>query len=627
MKPHLIILNGSLESQTFFLEEFESFSIGRAVKNHLVISDHGLSREHALIRQTENSFSVEDLGSHNGTFVNDLPIKKSFLKHGDRIRVGQTFLLFQTQEENRNTLFSNEIQFDEDIFLTHSFTKLPFQYNTGDLSTDFGVLTKIGSALTDIKSSKELQEKILEIILELIPAERGAILLLNDDYSSPHSVCVLDKLNRNGATMYVSRSITNKVLEEKTSILKNDIALTGVETAESLLTSGVNSILCVPLMLGDISGLVYLDSGDILFKFESRHLQQMTAIASLIVAALKNMRYLETLQIENESLQNWAKLETEMIGESELMKNLAQLVAKVSLRNSTVLITGESGTGKELVARAIHKNSPRSNKPFITLNCAVLEENFLGSDLFGHEKGAFTGAVAQRKGKIELAEDGTLFLDEIGELALPLQAKLLRVLQEREFERVGGNETIKANIRLIVATNRNLSEEIKNGNFREDLYFRLNVLHVEVPPLRQRKSDIPLLAQHFTNKYSKECNRRVQGISRQALQILVNHEWRGNVRELENAIERAVALGTIDLVLPEDLPSEIIENSKFADNPTPDFHQRVKAAKRSILLTTIKEANGNYAEAARQLSLHPNNLHRMIRDLEIKEEARTLGEI
>ena len=425
--------------------------------------------------------------------------------------------------------------------------------------------------------------------------------------------------------MNVSRSITNQVLREKTAILKNDIAQISSSTAASLIASGVNSVLCVPLLLGDISGLIYLDSGDILFKFENRHLQQMTAIANLIVAALKNLRYLESLKIENESLQNWAKLETNMIGESEPMKNLAQLVAKVSSTDSIVLISGESGTGKELVARAIYKNSPRSNKPFITLNCAMLEENFLGSDLFGHEKGAFTGAVAQRKGKIESAEGGTLFLDEIGELALPLQAKLLRVLQEREFERIGGSKTIKANIRLIVATNRNLAEEVKNGNFREDLYFRLNVVQVEVPPLRLRKSDIPLLAQHFTKKYSDQCKRRVQGISREAQHALVQHDWRGNIRELENAIERAIVLGSTDTILLDDLPYEIIENGKTENNSTLDLHQQFKAAKRSIILSAIIAAEGNYAEAARQLAIHPNNLHRMVRELEIKEDAKSLG--
>lgn len=624
MKPQLIILSGSLESKIISLTDIEFLTIGRAEKNQLPIPDQGLSREHAIIHKTSEGFRLEDLDSRNGTFVNDSPAQKLLLKHGDRIRVGQTYLLFLTKDDD-SLIYSNNIEFDEDIHLTQSFFKPPLDIVVSDMSADLGVLTQIGKILDKINSSAELQEKLLKIILDIIPAERVALLLLDDDFILPHTVCVLEKIKSGNSPMHISRSITNLVLRDKIPILKNDILLSGIDNSESLLTSGINSVLCVPLMLGDISGLIYLDSKNILFKFENRHLQQMTAIANLIVAALKNMRHLESLQVENESLQNWANIETKMVGESEPIKKMAQLIAKVSTSDATVLVSGESGTGKELVARAIYKNSPRNNKPFITLNCAMLDETFLGSDLFGHEKGAFTGAIAQRQGKIEQAEGGTLFLDEIGELALPLQAKLLRVLQEREFERIGGNKTIPANIRLIVATNRNLAEEVKNGNFREDLYFRLNVVEIKVPPLRLRKSDIPLLAQHFTHKHSERCKRKVIGISREAQQALVNHEWRGNIRELENTIERAVVLGSTDTIISDDLPYEIIENEQPENISKLNFHQKVKAAKCSIILAAIEAAEGNYAEAARQLGIHPNNLHRMVRELEIKEEAQKLS--
>ncbi|MGI8639550.1 MAG: sigma 54-interacting transcriptional regulator [Pyrinomonadaceae bacterium] len=626
MKPRLIILNGSLESETFSLEDSEVLTIGRALKNQLAIPDRIMSREHALIRKIPDGFLLEDLDSQNGIFVNASPVQKSLLKHGDRIRIGQTYILFLTEEDDGAMTFSNEIRFDDDVTLvTQADFQMPIEKTVGKLSSDLDILTKIGAALSEIQTSEEFQKRLLEIILEIIPAERGAIVLLNDDCVSPNSVCVLNKIKRGIEPMHVSRSVTRQVLTGKSAILRNDINKTDLNTAESLISYGVNSVLCVPLLLGEISGLIYLDSGDMTFKFETKHLQQMTAIANLLIAALKNIRHLESLRIENESLQSRAQIETNMIGESEPMKTLWQLVGKVSQTDSTVLIGGESGTGKELVARAIHKNSLRSNKPFIALNCAVLNENFLDSDLFGHEKGAFTGAIGQRKGKIELAEGGTLFLDEIGELAPSLQAKLLRVLQEREFERIGGNKPIKSNIRLLVATNRNLVEEVKNGNFREDLFFRLNVVQIQVPPLRRRQSDIPLLAQHFTRKYSELCNRRVDGVSRRAQQALVNHEWRGNVRELENAIERAIVLGSTDTIKLEDLPFEIVENGSVENNSTLDLHQQIKASKRKIILTAIKEADGNYSEAARQLTIHPNNLHRLIRELEIKEEAKKLG--
>lgn len=628
MKPRLIILSGSMESETFSLEETETFTIGRAVKNHLALPDYGSSREHALIRKTTEGFVLEDLVSRNGTFVNNSPAQKLLLRHGDRIRIGQTFFMFLIKEENtkaaQEMLFSNEVQFDDDALLTQADIGIPSEQGATDLSADLKILTKIGVALDEIETSEELQQRFLEIILEMIPAERGAIILLNDDFTSPNSVCVLNKIQPANEPMHVSRSVTDRVLREKSPVLKNNISQNNFDTSESLLASGVNSVLCVPLLLGDVSGFIYLDSSDILFKFQHPHLQQMAAIANLIVAALKNVRHLEYLKNENESLQNWANVETNMIGESEAMKALSQIIAKVSVSDATVLVYGESGTGKELVARAIHKNSPRSNRPFIALNCAVLNENFLDSDLFGHEKGAFTGANAQRKGKIETAEGGTLFLDEIGELAPSLQAKLLRVIQEREFERIGGSKPIKANIRLLVATNRNLVEEVKKGNFREDLFFRLNVVQIEIPPLRQRKSDIALLAHHFTRKYSEVCKKRVDGISPRAQKALSNHGWRGNVRELENAIERAIVLGSAETIQLEDLPFEIAENIESDNNVSLDLNQKLKFAKRKIILDAIREADGNYSEAARGLSIHPNNLHRIIRELEIKEDAKKI---
>src|SRR5207253_4817365 len=250
-----------------------------------------------------------------------------------------------------------------------------------------------------------------------------------------------------------------------------------------------------------------------------------------------------------------------IVGESPAIVKLLQMIARLAPRDTSVLILGESGTGKELVARALHRQSPRAAKPFAAINCAALTETLLESELFGHEKGAFTGAVAQKKGKLEAAEGGTVFLDEVGELAAPLQAKLLRVLQEREFERVGGTRPIKLDIRLIAATNVDLNEASRTGKFRQDLYYRLNVVSLEVPPLREHPQDIPLLAAYFIARYSEKVNRRVAGISPKARTCLLHYSWPGNVRELENAIERAVVLGSTELILPEDLPDSILEET------------------------------------------------------------------
>ena len=283
-----------------------------------------------------------------------------------------------------------------------------------------------------------------------------------------------------------------------------------------------------------------------------------------------------------------------------------------------MLIRGESGTGKELVARAIHRNSSRANKPCVAINCAALAENLLESELFGHEKGAFTGAIAQKKGKLEIAEGGTVFLDEIGELAPLLQAKLLRVLQEREFERVGGTRTIKLDVRLMTATNRDLDEEVKKGRFREDLFYRLNVVSLRMPPLRERREDIPLLASYFASKYAQRSGRPVLGITPEARTCLTNYDWPGNVRELENAIERAVVLGSSELILPEDLPESVLDKAAPAEAGRAAFHDSVREMKKQLIINAVDQANGNYTEAARLLDLHPNYLHRLIRNLNIK---------
>jgi two-component system, NtrC family, response regulator HydG len=296
-----------------------------------------------------------------------------------------------------------------------------------------------------------------------------------------------------------------------------------------------------------------------------------------------------------------------------------QFISKVAPTDSTVLLSGESGTGKELVARAIHQNSRRADKAFMAVNCAALAESLLESELFGHERGSFTGALVQKKGRLEVADEGTVFLDEIGELSPALQVKLLRVLQEREFERVGGTRPIKVDIRVITATNRDLEEAVSQGLFRQDLYYRLNVVSLEMPPLRNRPDDIPLLANYFAAKYGERCNRHIAGVSAEAQERLRAYDWPGNIRELENAIERAVVLGTTDRILPEDLPESVLEAGTVTAAPATTYHEVVTQAKKQTILSAMDQARGSYTAAAKLLGVHPNYLHRLIRNLNLKE--------
>jgi Nif-specific regulatory protein len=347
----------------------------------------------------------------------------------------------------------------------------------------------------------------------------------------------------------------------------------------------------------------------------------VTAISGIAAVAIENARQFEWLESENQRLLEDVNIEHNMVGESNPMQRVYHFISKVAPTESTVLITGESGTGKELAARAIHRNSKRGNKPFIAVNCAALNESLLESELFGHEKGAFTGALTQKKGRLEVADGGTLFLDEIGDLSPALQVKLLRVLQEREFERVGGTQTIKVDIRLIAATNRNLEEAIEAGEFRQDLYYRLNVVSFEMPALRERREDIVLLSNYFTEKYGVKCKRRLRGLSPEARACLNAYDWPGNVRELENAIERAVVLGTTDLILPEDLPEALLEREVTVATSN-SYHEAVAQTKKQIILSAVEKSKGNYTEAAKLLGVHPNYLHRLIRNLDLKDQIK-----
>jgi len=313
--------------------------------------------------------------------------------------------------------------------------------------------------------------------------------------------------------------------------------------------------------------------------------------------------------------------ENGLIGESRPMKEVHQFVSKVSPTDSTVLIRGESGTGKELVAHAIYLNSPRRRMPFVAINCAALSEDLLESELFGHEQGSFTGAIRKKKGRLEFADGGIVFLDEIGELAPSLQAKLLRILETHEFERVGGTQPIKVDIRLLSATNRNLEEAIHTGAFRSDLYYRLAVVSVTMPPLRECKEDILLLASYFISRYCQKTKRPIMGISRKARAYLMQYDWPGNVRELENAIERAVVLGSGNLIQPEDLPEPLLEMSLPGKSSGSRYHEAIRQYKKKLITEAIKEAGGNCTRAAMALGVHPNHLHRLIRSLEVKKDS------
>ncbi len=631
-------MSGPLEGRTFPLTEDET-SIGREPDNQISLLDSLVSRRHCLIRKNGQGFLLQDLDSRNSTFVNHVPVKERPLADGDEIRIGKSILVFQGLSKEASRAHAS-LQLDsaptpggptlvlrkkDAIYLQSSLPQVSVA--TERTLRDLKVLLNFSKTLNSVRGLGALQQKVLEAILEISRADRAAMLLIEEGTEGFSSVIGWDRRLGPNQPIQVSQTILNHVLGENLAVLCNDVpGDQAFREAESLLTPRVRSVLSVPLEVQDkVLGALYLDTSSHTVLFDAELLQLVTALGNVAALAVENASHLERLGEENRRLQQELNLEHSMIGESQRMREVYQFVSRVAGRESTVLIQGESGTGKELVARAIHGNSGRADRPFVAINCAAIVDTLLESELFGHEKGAFTGAVGQKKGKLETAQGGTVFLDEVGELAAPLQAKLLRVLQEREFERVGSTRPIKLDIRLIAATNVDLNEASRTGKFRQDLYYRLNVISLEIPPLRERPEDIPLLAAFFTARYSEKVNRRVAGISPKAKACLLRYPWPGNVRELENAIERAVVLGSTELILPEDLPDSILEETASSEEPVTALHDGIRDAKKKLIEQAIEQANGNYTEAAGILGVHPNHLFRLIRTLKLppKRERRT----
>jgi transcriptional regulator with GAF, ATPase, and Fis domain len=646
-------VSGPLKGKVFPLTA-EEVAIGREPSNEISLLDSLVSRRHCVIRKEANTFRLLDLESRNNTFVSGVPVIDRVLVNGDQIRIGNSILVFQGPGSD-TTPGNASLQLDATPApgaATVILRKEDARYlqparpdalpATPKTVRDLNVLLEFSRTLNSVRGLTAVQEKVLAAVLAIIPADQAAILLTENGLTenapehgtedsasiaaSPSFSSIVGRDRRLGPNqpIHASRTILNHVLGENLAVLSNDIQSDDAyREAESLLERRVHSVMAVPLEVQEkILGVLYLEASSPGARFDSDLLQLVTTLGNITALAIENARHLEKLNGENRRLHEELNIHHSMIGESKAMHEVYAFVSRVAGRDSTVLISGESGTGKELVARAVHMNSTRADKPFVAINCAAITETLLESELFGHERGAFTGAVSQKKGKLEVAEGGTVFLDEIGELAVPMQAKLLRVLQEREFERVGGTRSIKLDVRLIAATNRDLKEASKTGEFRPDLYYRLNVVSLHMPALRERREDIPLLAAFFAVQYGEKVKRRVSGISPEARACLQRYDWPGNVRELENAIERAVVLGSTEVILAEDLPDSILEETSASGEPVSALHDGIREAKKALIERAIEQANGNYTEAAKLLGVHPNHLFRLIRTLNLKPKRQ-----
>ncbi len=635
MRPRLLVLSGPIKDSVIPLSEGE-VTIGREASNGIAVIDPSVSRKHCAINWQEGRFRVRDLDSRNGTLVNGSGVEEHWLQHGDEIAAGDSSFLFLLEDDEPSAA-GGRVEFEDAKFTAETTVIHPRDVvylqpdrlsrelpATSGVARNLNALLKISRIVHAIRDLNELQGQLLNLIFEVVPAGRGAILLADKEGQQFNSMFARMRQAGQGQLVKVSRTVARQVLEQGVAILGSDVlSHDELREVESIAASQVRSLLCVPLtVFRRVIGCIYLDSDSASNSLHEEHLQLVTAIAGISAVALENARRLQWLEDENERLTVEISQDRSLVGEGARMKEIYQFLKRAAPTDATVLIEGESGTGKELAARAVHRNSPRASKPFVAINCAAIPESLLESDLFGHERGAFTGAAAQKKGRFEVADGGVVFLDEIGELAPPLQVKLLRVLQEREFERVGGTHPIKVDIRLLAATNCNLEQAVRNGKFRQDLYYRLAVLKITMPTLRERREDIPMLVRHFVQKHAKRCKVKPRPISREALSCLVNYDWPGNVRELENAIERALVLGSSDMILPEDLPESLLERPPGPEMTEAKYHAAVKELKKQLILDAVEQTQGSYADAARILGVHPNYLHRLIRNLELKESLK-----
>ncbi len=476
MRPRLLVIAGPSKDSVIPLPDGEA-TIGRDPTSAVPVIDPSVSRKHCVLRREDTRFQIKDLESRNGTLVNGVAIKDHWLRHGDEIATGDSVFLFLVEEDDRVTPASR-VEFEEsqptaETRIIHPKEVVYLQPDrllrelppSSQIARNLSALLKISRIVHAIRDLEELQAQLLDLIFEVVPAGRGAILL--SEGSGQEFSCLYARTRNAGQPQLirVSRTIARQVLKENVAILGVDVRGSGaLRDVESLVAAEVRSLLCVPLSVFQrMIGCIYLDSNNTANRFSEDHLQFMAAVAGISAVALDNARRQQWLEQENQRLTMEVRQDQSLVGECGKMKEIFQFLARVAPTESTVLIEGESGTGKELAAKALHRNSPRASKPFVAINCAAIPETLLESDLFGHERGAFTGAATQKKGRLEVADGGVVFLDEIGELAPALQVKLLRVLQEREFDRVGGTHPIKVDIRLIAATNRDLDEAVKQG--------------------------------------------------------------------------------------------------------------------------------------------------------------------
>ena len=656
MIAYLVVREGKKWRDVHRLTPGQVMSIGRAPANRVVLQDEIASRHHCEIFQSGLVWTLRDLDSRNGTLVNGRQVTGDIgLESGQLIQIGDTLLAFtyDLQETLPKLEETGFLEADTGVALRVPETPKPTstpeiverkrstrfddgatnaEFSRDRTSQELAKLYKLAMEMGTANDPKRLAEIVLNGLFDSTPADIGAILLLPPDVSppvDPGKLTLLVYKSRNQQpyeklSEHLSRTVMQTHEAVRAKCVSDDPAL---RERDSLGRIQAQTVICAPLRVNEkLYGLVHLYSTNPTNPLGPEDVEFALAVADQCGVALEGLRRQESLaanitkmQDDLHTLREQLGIESELIGGSPPMEEINRKIGRIAPTDATVLVRGESGVGKELVARAIHFSSRRRNGPFVCLNCAALSESLLESELFGHEKGSFTGAVARKAGKFEQAHGGTLMLDEVGEMSLSIQAKFLRVLEGHPYERVGGGTPVEVEVRVVAATNRDLETGVSQGTFRKDLYFRLHVVEIVVPPLREHRTDVPVLANHFLERFVRKSGRPVRGFSESALELLTRYNWPGNVRELQHVVERAVILCGGELVGVQD-----IQLSSLGDPQTqvgseaaqfqPTFRElTLETLEQEYIMATLDQTNWNKSQAAQILGIERSTLDRKLK--------------
>lgn len=587
--PSLIYTAQEGKKQTFHLEK-PLTSLGSASSNDLMLRGPELEPSHAVIHFDGTTFQLQSVARQATVYVNGKKRKKQALAHMDKIALGGIELTFHLLDGNSPNVDVAQLDFE---------------------LAGYRRLQQLSEKVLDEYQVPKLLEELMDAVIDITKADKGFMILADGDDLDVRVARRINQETINDAMSHVSDSIIAKVIRSRHPLIVSDaLSHSEFKSAQSVINLKLSSVMCVPLLhKGALLGVIYVGNENIANLFTRVHLDLLTIFASQASLVLANALLVNDLRQDNRVLSrrldelNYGSI----IGACDVMREVYRTIEKVAPTNVNVLVLGETGTGKELIANELHKRSPRAQGPFITINCGAIPESLLESELFGHVKGAFTGATSTRQGKFQAADGGTIFLDEIGEMPLNLQVKLLRVLQERTITKVGATQSEKVDIRIVAATNLNLQEAVRLNKFREDLYYRLNVVQLKLPPLRERGQDVIMIAKFLIQKICAELGLSIKEISALTAQAMLKYEWPGNIRQLENRLKKAIVLSDNPTLSPLDLDLE----PEFLEEVLSLSDAKERFAHRYIM-ESLERNGGNRTQTAKELGVDPRTIFRYL---------------